>query len=83
MQTVVKVTSVSSYLSPAIIIVFLLIVAAVLLATLNYGMGAEVGFNQSVAVVMYASLPGDDQERCLRYWRWRSAAANPSPFRIL
>jgi hypothetical protein len=58
MQTIVKVTSVSSYLSPAIIIVFLLIVAAVLLATMNYGMGAELSFNQSVALVMYASLPG-------------------------
>ena len=58
MQTVVKITSVSSYLSPVIILVFLLIVAAVLLATFNYGLGAELTFNQSMAVVMYASLPG-------------------------
>lgn len=58
MQTVVKVTAVSSYLSPAIIVVILLIVATVLLCTFNYGFGAELTFNQSVAVVMYASLPG-------------------------
>jgi len=58
METVVKVTAASSYLSPAIILVILLIVAAVLLCTFNYGFGAELTFNQSVAVVMYASLPG-------------------------
>ena len=58
METAVKVTAVSSYLSPAIIIVILLIVAAVLFCTFNYGFGSELTFNQCVAVVMYASLPG-------------------------
>lgn len=58
MQTVVKITAITSYLSPAIIFVFLIIVAAVLLATFNFGVGAEVSFNQSVAVVMYASVVG-------------------------
>ena len=58
MEKIVSVTAVTSYLSPAIVVVFLLIVAAVLLATFNYGLGAELSFNQCVAVVMYASLPG-------------------------
>jgi len=39
-------------------IVFLFIIAAILLATFNYGAGAELSLNQCVAVVMYASLPG-------------------------
>ena len=58
MQTVVKFTAVASYGSPVFVVVFLLIIAAVLLATFNFGMGAELTFNQSIAVVMYASLPG-------------------------
>jgi hypothetical protein len=58
MDTIVKVSSVTSYLYPVIMIVFLLIVAAVLLATFNYGAGAELSFNQCLGVVMYASLPG-------------------------
>jgi Yip1 domain len=58
MQTIVKITSVSSYLSPVLVLVFLIIIAAVLLATFNFGLGAEVTFNQSIAAVMYASMPG-------------------------
>jgi hypothetical protein len=58
MQAIVKFTAVASYGSPVLIVVFLLIVATVLLATFNFGMGAELTFNQSTAVVMYASLPG-------------------------
>ncbi len=58
MEKVVSITRVSSYLSPAIVVVFLLIVAAILLATFNFGLGAELTFNQSIAVVIYASLPG-------------------------
>jgi len=38
--------------------IFLIIVAAILMATFKFGVGAEVGFWQSVAIVMYASLPG-------------------------
>ncbi len=58
MQLVVKITSVSAYVSPAILLVFLVIVGAILLATFNFGMGAELTFNQTMAVVMYSSLPG-------------------------
>ena len=57
MQKEVSITSISSYLSPAIVLVFLLIVAAVLLASFNFGTGAQLSFNQCMAVVMYASLP--------------------------
>ena len=41
-----------------IIIIVLAIIAAVLMATFNFGFGAEVTFNQCLAVCMYASLPG-------------------------
>ncbi len=58
MQTVVKFTAVASYGSPVFVVVFLLIIAAVLHATFNFGMGTELTFNQTIAVVMYASLPG-------------------------
>jgi hypothetical protein len=58
MQKVVSITSISSYLSPAIVLIFLLIVGAVLLASFNFGAGAQLSFNQCMAVVMYASLPG-------------------------
>jgi len=37
---------------------FLLIVAAVLTASFNFGAGAEIPFRTSLAVVVYASLPG-------------------------
>ncbi len=58
MQMVVKVTNAFAYGTPVIIVISLLIIAAVLLATFNFGMGATLTFNQSVAVCMYASLPG-------------------------
>ena len=38
--------------------IILAIIAAVLMATFNFGFGAELTFNQSLAVCMYASLPG-------------------------
>lgn len=58
MQAVVKFTAVASYGSPVFVLVFFVIVAAVLLATFNFGMGAELTFNQCMALVMYSSLPG-------------------------
>jgi len=57
MQTITKVSAVISYGSPVIVIIFLLIFAVVLLATFNFGMGAELTFNQCMAVCMYTSLP--------------------------
>jgi hypothetical protein len=58
MQKITSITSITSYLSPAILLVFLLIVAGVLLGSFNFGAGARLSFTQCVAVVMYASLPG-------------------------
>lgn len=42
---------------PAMTILFVGIIAAVLMATFNFGFGAEVKFKQAMAVTMYASLP--------------------------
>lgn len=58
MQAIVKFTAVASYGSFVLIVVFLLIITVVLLATFNFGMGAELTSNQATAVVMYSSLPG-------------------------
>jgi hypothetical protein len=58
MDTVIKFNRIFSYGSPVIIIVYLAIVAAVLLATFNFGLGTELTFNQCIAVCMYSSLPG-------------------------
>jgi hypothetical protein len=57
-QTIVKYNRVIAYAYPVIIVLILAIIAAVLMATFNFGFGAEVSFNQSLAVCMYASLPG-------------------------
>ena len=46
-----------SYGWPIMTIIFLGIIAAVLMATFNFGFGAEVKFKQALAVSMYASLP--------------------------
>lgn len=47
-----------SYAIPLFILVGSLIIAGVLMATFNFGLGAEIKFSQSMAVVMYAHLPG-------------------------
>jgi hypothetical protein len=58
METIVKVNRIISYFSPVIVLIFLIIVAAVLLGTFNFGLGAELTFNQCIAVTMFTSLPG-------------------------
>ncbi|MGC2112004.1 MAG: YIP1 family protein [Candidatus Korobacteraceae bacterium] len=57
-QTIVKFNRVVAYATPVILVIILAVIAAVLLATFNFGFGAELTFNQSLAVCMYASLPG-------------------------
>ncbi|HUI85382.1 MAG TPA: YIP1 family protein [Candidatus Binatia bacterium] len=57
MQTIIKFNYVVAYGYPVMIIVILAVVAGVLLASFNFGLGAELRFNQCVAVCMYASLP--------------------------
>ena len=52
-----KITSYFAYGSPILTIIFVGVIAAVLMATFNFGFGAEVKFNQSMAIGMYAFLP--------------------------
>lgn len=54
----VKFTEIFSYAFPVINLLLLAIVAAVLMASFNFGAGAELTYGTSLAVVMYASLPG-------------------------
>lgn len=56
-RTAVTVTKFFSYGFSIITLVVLIIVAAVLLGTFNFGAGAQLDFKTSLAVVMYASLP--------------------------
>jgi len=58
MEKVVTFNRIFAYAYPVVILIFLLIVAGVLLGTFNFGLGAELRFNQCLAVCMYASLPG-------------------------
>lgn len=46
-----------SYGWPLMTILFIGIIAGVLMATFNFGLGAEVKFKQAMAITMYASLP--------------------------
>ena len=46
-----------AYASPLLTIVFIGIIAGVLMATFNFGLGAEVKFMQAMAISMYAFLP--------------------------
>ena len=52
------ITKVVSYGWPVLNVIFAGIIAAVLMATFNFGFGAEVKFMQAIAVSMYAFLPG-------------------------
>jgi hypothetical protein len=58
METIMKFNRVIAYSFPVILLIFLVIFAAVLLGTFNFGLGTELRFNQSLAVCVYASLPG-------------------------
>jgi Yip1 domain len=58
MQRTVTVTKAISFGYPLMILLWLAIVAGVLLATLKFGLSADVKFKTLFALVMYASLPG-------------------------
>jgi hypothetical protein len=53
-----KITGYVSYGYPLLTIVIAAVMAGVLMATFNFGFGAEVKFKQAIAVTMYAFLPG-------------------------
>jgi len=54
----VKVTQYIGYAFPLFILIGVAVIALVLMATLNFGAGAQVTFKHSMAVVMYAHIPG-------------------------
>jgi len=58
METIVKLTRILAYASPVSLLIVFAIIAAVLLGSFNFGFGAELTFNQCLAVCVYASLPG-------------------------
>ncbi len=57
-QTIVKFNRIVAYAYPVVLLIVLSIIAAVLMATFNFGFGTEATFNQSLGVSMYANLPG-------------------------
>jgi hypothetical protein len=58
MQRQVSVTRIISYAFVVVLLLWFAIVAAVLLATIKFGAGAEVKFKTLFALTIYASLPG-------------------------
>jgi len=58
MDLAITINRAFSYASPLLILIFLVIVAAILLASFNFGFGTQLTFNQCLAVCTYASLPG-------------------------
>jgi hypothetical protein len=58
MQQQVSVTRIISYGFVVVLLLWFVIVAAVLLATIKFGVGAEVKFKALFALIIYASLPG-------------------------
>jgi hypothetical protein len=58
MEQGAKVTKIIAYAFPAIQLLILFLIAAVMFATFKFAAGADVSFKISLAIVMYASLPG-------------------------
>ena len=52
------ITKIISFTFPALAMINWLIIALIMMATLNFGAGAQAKFTQCLAVVLYASLPG-------------------------
>lgn len=48
---------IAAYASPLTGLVVYLIVAAILMATFRFGVGAQIGYKTSLAIVMYSTLP--------------------------
>jgi len=57
LEGITKFTGAVSYGSPLTGLIAFVIIAGVLLATFNFGMGASIPFKTSLAVVTYANLP--------------------------
>jgi hypothetical protein len=57
MKVGANITRYFAYGSPLLTLLFIGIIAGVLMATFNFGLGAEVKFMQAMAISMYAFLP--------------------------
>jgi len=57
LQLGTTITRYAAYSSPLLTIIFIGAMGGILMATFNFGLGAEVKFMQSVAISMYAFLP--------------------------
>jgi len=58
METIIKFNRIIAYGYPIFSLIVVAILAVVLLGTFNFGFGAELKFNQCMAISMYAFLPG-------------------------
>jgi hypothetical protein len=58
LETGTKITKAISYVFPLIQLLILVIIAAILFATFKFAAGADVSFKISLAIVVYAALPG-------------------------
>lgn len=56
MQMQITISRYSGYAAPIFILIVAIVTAAVLMATFNFGFGAEVKFAQALAIVMYSWL---------------------------
>ncbi|HWR34282.1 MAG TPA: YIP1 family protein [Clostridia bacterium] len=57
MDMQVTIGKVSGYMSPLILLISALLIAAVLMATFNFGIGATIGYKTALAIVFYGWLP--------------------------
>ncbi len=57
MDMIVASTKYVSYASPVMVLILNMVFAGVLMGTFNFGLGTEIGFSTSMAVVMYAFIP--------------------------
>ena len=57
LRGITKFTEVVAYCSPVTGLIAFVVIAAVLMATFNFGAGASIPFKTSLAVVTYANLP--------------------------
>lgn len=57
LHTSALVTRIASYATPVVGLVFALIAAGILMICFNFGLGAQAGFTQYLAVWFYAGLP--------------------------
>ena len=58
MEFATKLSRGISWATPALILLFYVVMAVVLMATFKFGAGADINFGRSLAIVNYASLPG-------------------------